>query len=91
MYNDYAAKVGFNIRNSWQKKQKDETISQKYIVRSSQGHQENIESSKNTTRTGCNARIQFSINREGIWTMQKVVLDHNHYLASPNKSHNLRS
>jgi hypothetical protein len=44
MYNDYAAKVGFSIRNSWQKKRKDETISQKYIVCSSKGHRKNIES-----------------------------------------------
>jgi hypothetical protein len=28
---------------------------------------------------------------EGVWIVQKVVLDHNHYLASPNKSHKLRS
>jgi zinc finger SWIM domain-containing protein 3 len=26
-----------------------------------------------------------------VWTVKKVVLDHNHYLASPNKRHKLRS
>jgi hypothetical protein len=40
---------------------------------------------------GCNARVQFNVNREGIWMVQKVVLDHNHYLASPNKRKKLRS
>jgi len=58
---------------------------------SSQGHRENESSQKDNTRIGCNARVQFTVSREGIWTVQKVVLDHNHYLASPNKSHKLRS
>ena len=31
------------------------------------------------------------MSREGVWTVQKVVLDHNHYLASPNKRQKLRS
>ena len=32
-----------------------------------------------------------SVSREGIWTVQKVVLEHNHYLAIPNKREKLRS
>ena len=35
--------------------------------------------------------VQFSVSKEGIWTVQKVVIDHNHYLASPNKLHKLKS
>ena len=58
---------------------------------SSQGHRENESSQKDNTRIGCNARVRFTVSREGIWTVQKVVLDHKHYLASPNKSHKLRS
>lgn len=46
---------------------------------------------KDSTRTGCDARVQFSVSREGTWTAQKVILDHNYYLVSPNKSHKLRS
>jgi hypothetical protein len=42
-------------------------------------------------RTGCGARIQPVLSKEGIWTVNKVVLVHNHYLASPNKKKNLRS
>ncbi|KAJ1284936.1 hypothetical protein BS78_03G243500 [Paspalum vaginatum] len=91
MYNDYAGKVGFSIRKSCQKRRVDRTIYQKYIVCSGQGQRENTESTKDTTRTGCDARVQFSVSREGVWTVQKVVLDHNHYLASPNKEHKLRS
>jgi hypothetical protein len=43
------------------------------------------------TRTGCDARVQFSISKERIWRVQKVVKQHNHYLASPNKAHKLWS
>ncbi|WVZ62367.1 hypothetical protein U9M48_012125 [Paspalum notatum var. saurae] len=91
MYNDYAGRIGFSIRRSHTKHRVDGTISQKYIVCNHKGFQENTESSKSTTRTGCKARVQFRVSREGIWTVQKVMLDHNHYLASPNKSHKLRS
>ncbi|KAJ1275812.1 hypothetical protein BS78_05G165500 [Paspalum vaginatum] len=61
------------------------------MVCSKEVAQANTESSKTTTRTCCKARVQFSVSREEIWRVQKVVLDHNHYLASPNKSHKLRS
>ena len=90
MYNTYAGKIGFSIRKSQTKRRQDRTIYQKYIVCSNQGERE-TESSKATTRTGCQARVQFSVSREGIWTVQKVVTDHNHYLASPNKLHKLSS
>lgn len=63
----------------------------KHLVCSSQGYRENESSQKDITRTGCDALVQFSISKERVWTVQKVVLDHNHYLASPNKSHKLRS
>lgn len=91
MYNTYAGKVGFSIRKSYIKHRVDKTVSQKYLVCSNQGHSRNESSQQDTTRTGCDARVQFNVSREGIWTVQKVVLDHNHYLASPNKSHKLRS
>ncbi|KAJ1278028.1 hypothetical protein BS78_04G048800 [Paspalum vaginatum] len=86
------SKVGFSIRKSYQKRRpKDYTISRKYMVCSSEGYTANNESSRDTARTGCSARVQFSISREGVWTVQKVVLDHNHYLTSPYKTHKLRS
>jgi zinc finger SWIM domain-containing protein 3 len=84
MYNTYAGKIGFSIRKSDIKRRGDGSISHKHIVCSSQGHSQ-TEPSKDTTRTGCNARVQFSVSKEGVWTVYKVVLDHNHYLASPNK------
>ncbi|XP_044363453.1 protein FAR1-RELATED SEQUENCE 5 [Triticum aestivum] len=90
MYNAYAPKVGFSVRKSHTKRRGDKSISQKYIVCSNEGHRD-TQSSKDTARTGCEARIQFSVNKDGIWTVQKLITEHNHYLASPNKVHKLRS
>ena len=91
MYNTYAGNVGFSIRKSDTKRRRgDGSIYLKYMVCSNQGHSKG-DSSKGTTRTGCNARAQFSVSKEGVWTVQKVVLDHNHYLASPDKRQKLRS
>jgi len=70
---------------------RDGSLCQKFIVCSNQGFRENEKSQKDVTRTGCDARVQFSISKEGIWRVQKVVEQHNHYLASPNKAHKLRS
>ena len=75
---------GFSITKSKTKRRQDGSICHKYIVCSSQRHRENELSQKDITRTDCDARVQFSISKEGIWRVQKVVLDHNHYLASPN-------
>jgi len=91
MYNTYAGKSRFSIRKSHSKLREDKTIYQKYIVCSNEGYRKNKSSQKDITRTSCEARVQFSVSKEGIWTVQKVVLDHNHYLASPNKLHKLRS
>jgi zinc finger SWIM domain-containing protein 3 len=73
MYNTYAGKVGFSIRKSDTKRRVDKTMSSKLIVCSKQGHGD-TGSSHGTTRTGCHAHILFSINIEGIWTVQQVEL-----------------
>jgi zinc finger SWIM domain-containing protein 3 len=90
MYNNYAGKIGFSITKSTTKLRSDRTIYQKYIVCSGQRYG-NTESSKGTTRLRCSARIQLGVSKKGIWTVQRVVLEHNHYLASPNKRKKLRS
>jgi len=77
MYNTYAGQVGFSVRKGNSKLRGDGTSRQKYFVCKS--------------CSVCNARVQFSVSREGIWTVQKVVLEHNHYLAIPNKREKLRS
>jgi hypothetical protein len=66
-------------------------VCQKYFVCSGEGRRKNEASQKDITRTGCGAHVHFSISKENVWTVQKVVVEHNHYLASPNKTHKLRS
>ena len=83
MYNTYAGQVGFNVRRSKTKHRLDGSLRQKHLVYCCQGYRENDSSQKNITRTGCDARVQFSISKEGVWTVQKVKLEHNLYLASP--------
>ena len=61
-FDSYAGKVGFSIRKSHTKLREDKTISQKYIVCSNKGYRKNKSSQKDITRTGCNARLQFSIS-----------------------------
>lgn len=95
-YNCYAGKIGFSVQKSHSKLRRDGTIYQKHIVCSNEGdrdtHSKHVTMKENaTTRSCCGARVQFSICREGIWTVQKVILEHNHYLASPDKRHMLRS
>lgn len=95
-YNSYARNVGFSIRKSHSKSRADGTLCSKYFVCSNEGQPvvstaQPARKQRASTRSDCKARVQFYINREGVWTVQKVELDHNHFLVSPDKSHMLRS
>ena len=75
---------------------RDGTLYQKHLVCSKQGERETHSSHDTkkenaTTRCDCDARVQLSISRDGVWNVQKVILEHNHDLASPDKRHMLRS
>lgn len=96
MYNSYAGKIGFSIRKSWTRRRKDDSIYQKHIVCSKQGEREKHSSHETvkgqaTTRTKCGARIQFGVSRDRVWTVQKVVFEHNHSFVTLNKRHKMRS
>jgi hypothetical protein len=95
-YNAYAKTKGFSIRWTHKKTRADGTISARYLVCSKDGvkdkhctHETRKEQA--VTRTSCKARVQFRITREGIWNIQKVILEHNHPMVTPDKSHMLRS
>ncbi|KAF0936065.1 hypothetical protein E2562_038522 [Oryza meyeriana var. granulata] len=96
-YNSYARNVGFSIRKNHTKTRADGSLCSKYFLCSNEGQpvastaQPGRKKKRASTRSDCKARLQFYITREGIWTVQKVELDHNHYLVSPDKSHMLRS
>jgi zinc finger SWIM domain-containing protein 3 len=67
MYNSYAESVGFSIRKWTTRLRSDKTIYQKHIVCSNQGQRAQHSSHETlkenaTTRTCCEAYLQFSIN-----------------------------
>jgi hypothetical protein len=88
--NTYARQIGFSNRKNDTKRRVDKSIYSKLIVCNSQGFGE-TSSSQSSARMGCNARIQLSVTREGIWIVHKIKTGHNHYLTSPNKKYKLRS
>ncbi|EEC72703.1 hypothetical protein OsI_06289 [Oryza sativa Indica Group] len=95
-YNSYARNVGFSIRKNHANTRADGSLCSKYFLCSNEGQPvasttQPGRKKRSSTRSDCKARLQFYISQEGIWTVQKVELDHNHYLVSPDKSHMLRS
>uniref|UniRef100_A0ACD5YAG3 Uncharacterized protein n=1 Tax=Avena sativa TaxID=4498 RepID=A0ACD5YAG3_AVESA len=95
-YNSYARSKGFSIRKCHLKRRADGTLCSRHLLCSKEGvkatHATHVtKKERATTRTCCTARVQFTISREGIWSIQKVVLDHNHGLVTPDKSYMLRS
>ena len=72
-YKSYATTKGFSLSKIHKKRRPDGTLRSRYMVCSA------------ATKKGCPARVQFIISREGIWNIQKVVLDHNHGLVDPDE------
>ena len=72
MYNTYAGKVGFSVRKSKMKRRQDGSISQKYIVCSSQGQRENESSQKDITRTGCDAVSSLVLAKRGFGRCKRL-------------------
>ncbi|KAL6646750.1 hypothetical protein ACP70R_015444 [Stipagrostis hirtigluma subsp. patula] len=74
----------------------DGSVSSRYLVCSNEGQKaihptHETKKEQAVSRTSCGARVQFSITPEGIWKIQKVILEHNHSFVSPDKTHMLRS
>uniref|UniRef100_A0ACD5YPL9 Uncharacterized protein n=1 Tax=Avena sativa TaxID=4498 RepID=A0ACD5YPL9_AVESA len=94
-YSYHARKVGFSFRKSHSKSRADGTLCSKYYVCSNEGQPvvtaKPGRKQRPSIRSDCKARIQFNISREGVWTVQKALLEHNHLLASPDMPHMLRS
>jgi hypothetical protein len=95
-YNAYAKTKGFSIRWTHKKTRADKSVSTRYLVCRKDGlkdkhstHETRKEQA--STKTACKARLQFRVAREGIFNIQKVILEHNHSMVTPDKSHMLRS
>ncbi|XP_072968514.1 protein FAR1-RELATED SEQUENCE 5-like [Typha angustifolia] len=95
-YNSYAKRKGFSVRKGHLSRRKDGSIRDRHYVCSNEGtrqeHRTHVtKKPRPLERTNCLARIEFKVNRDNIWVVNKFFDEHNHPLASPNKTHMLRS
>jgi len=103
LYNTYALRVGFGIRRDSQRLKADGSgITTKRYCCSKQGTKRSILSKneehidtrsyrKKVTRVGCKAMVQFSIDRNGVWTVTRHDKIHNHPFCDLSKRHLLKS
>uniref|UniRef100_A0A7N0RBL2 SWIM-type domain-containing protein n=1 Tax=Kalanchoe fedtschenkoi TaxID=63787 RepID=A0A7N0RBL2_KALFE len=97
LYNDYARRIGFSIRRAKQRYRRGESsLTMRQFVCSKEGTKNAKKESKrsysrNITRTGCQAFIQFSINQEGRYTVQRHEMEHTHDFSDIRKRHLMRS
>ncbi|XP_056687341.1 protein FAR1-RELATED SEQUENCE 5-like [Spinacia oleracea] len=97
LYNEYAFSKGFGIRvGKGRKRQNSEFYTMKRFLCSCEGVKD--EKRKRTrsyarldTRTGCTAFVQFSIGKDGVWTVVNHNMIHNHAMVPLNKRHLIRS
>ncbi|XP_010914594.1 protein FAR1-RELATED SEQUENCE 5-like [Elaeis guineensis] len=95
-YNSYAKRKGFSVRKDHLSRRRDGSIRYRHYVCSNEGsrpaHRVHMaRKSRPIERTNCLARIEFKVNNDNVWVVNKFMDEHNHPLASPNNSHMLRS
>ncbi|WOK95142.1 protein FAR1-RELATED SEQUENCE 5-like [Canna indica] len=95
-YNKYAKRKGFSVRKDHLSRRSDGRIRYRHYVCSNEGSRKEqpaimTKRSRPIERTNCMARIEFKVNNENLWIVNRFIDDHNHPLASPSNSHMLRS
>ncbi|XP_020254947.1 protein FAR1-RELATED SEQUENCE 5-like [Asparagus officinalis] len=95
-YNSYAKRKGFSVRKGHLSRRKDGSVRDRHFLCSNEGyrreHRTHItKKPRPLERTNCMARIEFKVDRDNTWIVNKFMDDHNHPLACPNKIHMLRS
>ncbi|PKA56946.1 Protein FAR1-like sequence 5 [Apostasia shenzhenica] len=96
VYNTYAKRKGFSVRKGHLGRRKDGTIRDRVYLCSYEGTRQkhsthNTRKPRPILRTNCMARIEYKVNRDGIWVVNKIIKEHNHPLIRPTKAHLLRS
>ncbi|XP_078148469.1 protein FAR1-RELATED SEQUENCE 5-like [Carex rostrata] len=95
-YNRYGAKKGFSIRNH-KIKTAQGVVKFRIFCCSKEGfrgvdkRETNVVNHRPETRTGCQATMHIRLQKNGKFKITKPELEHNHTLASPGKTHMLRS
>ncbi|KAL0924201.1 hypothetical protein M5K25_005012 [Dendrobium thyrsiflorum] len=96
VYNKYAKRKGFSVRKGHLGRRKDGTVRDRVYLCSYEGTRQkhsthNTRKPRPVFRTNCMARIEYKVNRDGVWVVNKVIKEHNHPLIRPSKAHLLRS
>ncbi|KAL6570653.1 hypothetical protein OROGR_000203 [Orobanche gracilis] len=92
----YAEKVGFSVRKHKSYTDKDKNLLSRKFCCSAEGKRPNderdlyVKKHRAETRFGCEAMMRI-YRKNGKFELTEFVEEHNHYLASPNKVHLLRS
>ncbi|KAJ0985812.1 hypothetical protein J5N97_004168 [Dioscorea zingiberensis] len=95
-YNEYAKRKGFSVRKGHIARRSDGSVQSRSYLCSKEGTRQKHSSyvtrkPRALERTNCMARIEYKVDRESRWVVSKVILDHNHHLASASTSHMLKS
>ncbi|CAI9090737.1 OLC1v1025564C1 [Oldenlandia corymbosa var. corymbosa] len=90
LYNDHARLIGFSVRVGKQKfRGKTDKVRMKKFCCNHEGYKRSsgngdVCHERVNFRFGCPAYIQFTVDKDGLWTCTKHLVDHNHDLV-PNE------
>ncbi|KAL5746492.1 hypothetical protein ACOSP7_027638 [Xanthoceras sorbifolium] len=94
-YTTYAKKIGFRVRKGKVQRLTNGAIRKRYFFCSREGFKCKKDQStkaaaaakyhRKETRTGCEAMIQFTIEKNGDWVISRFSPDHNHELEGKSK------
>ncbi|XP_057421165.1 protein FAR1-RELATED SEQUENCE 5-like isoform X2 [Lotus japonicus] len=98
LYQEHAFKMGFSVRKGrmlyYDSEKKNIRLKDFYC--SKQGFKNNeregeVAYERGDSRTNCKAMVRFSVTKDGVWKVTKLVMDHNHDFVPPQQRHLLRS
>ncbi|XP_027067800.1 protein FAR1-RELATED SEQUENCE 5-like [Coffea arabica] len=96
-YLAYAKEVGFGIKRSSFHKDSNGKLMDRVFCCSAEGKRGkdkrdlNVRAPRPETRFNCSAKMKVNSRQTGKFRICQLIIEHNHYLSSPNKSHLHRS
>ncbi|KAL3522890.1 hypothetical protein ACH5RR_015724 [Cinchona calisaya] len=92
-YLAYAKEVGFGIKRSTHHKDKNGKLVDRAFCCSAEGKRAkdkrdiHVRAHRHATRFGCSAKMKVNSRQIGKYQITQLILEHNHYLSSPHKTH----
>ncbi|KAG6524968.1 hypothetical protein ZIOFF_014913 [Zingiber officinale] len=98
-YNDYAKRIGFDVRKAWiNRKSSGVIISRTYVCykqgfhgNKKNGNQVQQHRMRSSERTGCHARMTIKLAKNGRYRVSEFHPYHNHELVNARTAHTLKS